>query len=151
MMERPSRYLEGYLEMERQRIRKILVPLDGSKNSQRGLETAIHLAKEHEASLVAIYVMHTLSEGVHQQKKLEGSTPQFILQAKKLAEKNDIPFHNRVLSGDPGHSIIEYSNTRDIDLIVIGARGLGTFKKIFLGSVSSYVLHKSKVAVMLIK
>ncbi|SRR5579885_2127923 len=135
--------------MDRQRIKKILVPLDGSKNSQRSLETAIHLAKEHEASLTAIYVIHTLSESVRQRR--QESTPEFLLLAKKLAEKNDVPFHSRTLEGDPGHSIIEYANTRNIDLIVIGARGLGTFKKIFLGSVSSYVLHKSKVAVMLIK
>ncbi|MDE1828832.1 MAG: universal stress protein [Thaumarchaeota archaeon] len=137
--------------MERQRIREILVPLDGSKNSQRSLETAIHLAQEHEASLTAIYVIHSFSKSVRQKKNLGDSPPQFLIQAKKLAEKNGIPFHSRILEGDPGHSILEYANTRSIDLIVIGARGLGTFKKIFLGSVSNYVLHKSKVAVMLVK
>ncbi len=135
--------------MERQRIKKILVPLDGSENSQRSLETAIHLAREHEASLTAIYVIRTLSESARQKKS--ETMPQFLLQAKKISEKNGVPFHSRILEGDPGHCIIDYSNTRDIDLIVIGARGLGTFKKIFLGSVSSYVLHKSEVAVMLIR
>ncbi len=131
-------------------IRQILVPLDGSKNSFRGLETAIHLAKEHDASLTAIYVIHALQKGTSRQK-LEEKQPSFLFQAKKLALKNSIPFHSRILTGDPGHEIIEYANTRGVDLIVIGARGLGTFKKIFLGSVSHYVLSKSKVAVMLIK
>lgn len=131
-------------------ISQILVPLDGSKNSLRGLETAIHLAKEHEASLTAIYVIHTLQKGTSR-KKSEEVQPSFLLQANKLALKNSIPFHSRILVGDPGHEIIEYANTRGVDLIVIGARGLGTFKKIFLGSVSHYVLSKSKVAVMLIK
>lgn len=55
-----------------------------------------------------------------------------------------------MLTSDPGHTIIEYVHTHGIDLIVVGVRGLSTFK-IFLGSVSSYVLHKSKVAVMLVK
>ncbi len=132
------------------RIRRILVPLDGSKNSLRGLETAIHLAKEHDASLTAIYVIHDLQKGFSRQK-MDEIPPPFLLQAKKLALKNDVPFQSRVLVGDPGHTIIEYSSTRGIDLIIIGARGLGTFKKIFLGSVSHYVLSKSKVAVMLIK
>ena len=136
--------------MARQGIRNILVPLDGSKNSRRSFVTAIHLAKEHEASIVAVYVIHSLSKRMGA-KGRNASEQRFLLYAKKLAAKNGVPFQIRILEGDPGHSIVEYSNTRDIDLIVIGARGLGIFKKIFLGSVSNYVLHKSKVAVMLIK
>lgn len=137
--------------MSIQKIKHILVPLDGSENSTRGLETAVHLANEHEASLTAIHVIHMLHKNTSKQRKQEEPTPQFMLDAQKNAEKNGIPFHSRILEGDPGHSIVEYSNTHDIDLVVIGARGLGTFKKIFLGSVSSYVLHKSKVAVMLVR
>lgn len=139
------------MEKEGQKIRKILVPLDGSENSKRGLDAAIHLAKEHSASILAIYVVHKLPDMAGGGKKVDMDTPPFIIQAKKLAEKQNLSFSSRILSGDPGHSIIEYSNTRDVDLIVIGARGRGTFKKIFLGSVSNYVLHKSKAAVMLIK
>lgn len=138
--------------MEVQRIRKILVPLDGSKNSVKSIQRAIHLAKEHEAALYAIHVVHTLPEKKQKQKQAEEEVPpSFIILAKKLAVKNGVPFHSRILAGDPGHAIIDYTNTHGIDLIVIGARGLSTFKKIFLGSVSSYVMHKSKVAVMLIK
>lgn len=137
---------------ENQKIKKVLVPLDGSKNSLRGLKTGIHLAKEHKASLIVIHVIHMSRKKEHKQKELEEEIPpEFILLAKKLAVKNAVPFYSRILTGDPGYSIVEYSNTHNIDVIVIGARGLSTLKKIFLGSVSSYVMHKSKVAVMLIK
>jgi nucleotide-binding universal stress UspA family protein len=138
--------------IERQKIKKILVPLDGSKNSLRGLETAVHLAKEHEASLTAIHIIHMSHKKELKQKELEEEVPpEFFLTAKRLAVKNAVPFFSRILTGDPGHSIVEYADSHNIDVIVIGARGLSTFKKIFLGSVSSYVMHKSKVAVMLIK
>jgi nucleotide-binding universal stress UspA family protein len=138
--------------IERQRIKKILVPLDGSKNSLRGLETGVHLAKEHEASLTVIHVIHMSHKKELKQKELEEQVPpEFFVHAKSLAVKNGVPFNSRVLTGDPGHSIVEYSDDHNIDLIVIGARGLSSFKKIFLGSVSSYVMHTSKVAVMLIK
>jgi len=139
--------------MTAQRFEKILVPVDGSKNSLKALETAVHLAREHEASLMVIHVIHTLSEkaGVRQKFGEEEVPPSFILQAKKLAMKNKIPFSSRVLTGDPGHAIVEYANTHDIDLIAIGARGRSAFKAIFLGSVSSYVLHKSKIPVILIR
>lgn len=139
--------------MSAQRFEKILVPLDGSKNSLKALETAVHLVSENEAALVVIHVIHTLSQktGIKQKSGEEEVPPSFILQAKKLAVKNKIPFSSRVLTGDPGHTIVEYSNTHGIDLIVIGARGASVFKNIFLGSVSSYVLHKSKIPVMLVK
>jgi nucleotide-binding universal stress UspA family protein len=138
--------------IERQKIKKILVPLDGSKNSLRGLETGIHLAKEHEASLTVIHVIHMPHKKEIKQKELEEQVPpEFFLYAKNLAVKNGVPFYSRILTGDPGHSIVEYSDDHNIDLIVIGARGVSSFKKIFLGSVSNYVMHTSKVAVMLIK
>lgn len=135
------------------RFEKIMVPLDGSKNSLKALETAVHLASENEASLTAIHVIHSLSEKAGSKQKVgeEEVPPSFITQAKKLAMKNKIPFTSRVLTGDPGHAIIEYANTHGTELIIIGARGRSLFKIIFLGSVSSYVLHKSKVPVMLIK
>ncbi|MGI0088476.1 MAG: universal stress protein [Nitrosotalea sp.] len=140
------------MKPERPKIKKILVPLDGSKNSLRGLATGVHLAKEHEASLVVIHVIHMPYKKERRQKELEEEVPpEFFLYAKRAAVKSSIPFFSRILTGDPGHSIVEYSNNHGIDLIVIGARGLSAFKKIFLGSVSSYVMHKAKVAVMLVK
>ena len=132
---------------------KILVPLDGSKNSSKCLTTAIRLAKEHDASIVAIHVVH-FPHGKKQKIRLELDEkipPSFILAAEKLSGDANIAFSFRLIKGDPGHAIVEYAHTHGIDLIVIGARGLSTFKKIFLGSVSTYVMHKSKVPVMLIK
>ncbi len=140
--------------MERERIRKILVPLDGSKNSLRGLNKAIYLAQEHEASLVFIHVIHRFPKKKGKtvpEKGLTQDDPTFLVTAEMLAKKNGIPSSGRVIVGDPGHAIMDYAHTHSIDLIVIGARGLSAFKKIFLGSVSSYVLQKAKIAVMIVK
>lgn len=139
--------------MERQKIKKILVPLDGSKNSSRGLDKAIYLAKEHGASLSFIHVVHRAQKRREptKEKSLPLDTPTFMLEAEMLAKKNGIASNGRVLVGDAGHEIMEYAGTHGIDLIVIGARGLSTFKKIFLGSVSSYVMQKARTAVMLVK
>jgi len=141
----------SYKNIQRTRIRKILVPLDGSKNSIKSLETAMHLAKEHDATIIVIHVIHLPSEKKYKQSELEEVPPEFILKAKKLAQKNGVPFQSRILKGDPAHVIVEYSRTHSVDLIVIGARGLSAFKRIFLGSVSHYVMQKANMPIVLVK
>jgi nucleotide-binding universal stress UspA family protein len=44
------------MEMIRGKIKKILVPLDGSKNSLRGLDEAIYLARQCQATITGLYV-----------------------------------------------------------------------------------------------
>jgi len=49
--------------------------------------------------------------------------------------------------------IVKFAHTKKnkFDLIVIGSRGMGSAKEIFLGSTSNYVLHKSKIPVLIVK
>jgi len=55
--------------------------------------------------------------------------------------------------GFPGFDIAKFANNKKngIDLVVIGVRGMGSAKEIFLGSVSNYVLHKVKKPVLIVK
>jgi len=73
--------------------------------------------------------------------------------AKVIAAKKGIQLIGKAISGDPGYDIARFANNSKnrIDLVVIGARGLGSAKEIFLGSVSNYVLHKSKKPVLIVK
>jgi len=43
------------------------------------------------------------------------------------------------------------ANTKRFDLVVIGARGRGSLKEAFLGSVSNAIVHKCKIPVMIVK
>jgi len=54
-------------------------------------------------------------------------------------------------TGSPGEWIIKVAKEDEVDMIVMGARGLGKIKKTILGSVSDYVLNKSKVPVLIFK
>ena len=139
-------------------IKKILVPLDGSKNSIRGLDMAIHLARQSNGTIVALavksipgmFALHPLGfldfNSISEIKK-------FLDSAKVRAAKKGIKLTARTLAGDPGYDIARFVNNskNDIDLVVIGARGRGAAKEIFLGSVSNYVLHKSKKPVLIVK
>ena len=140
------------------KTKKILVPLDGSKNSLRGLDMAIHLARQSQGTITAlavktvpgIYAIHPLGfldfNSMKEVKKL-------LADAKLRAAKKGINLTGKAIAGDPGYDIARFANNskNGIDLVVVGARGRGSAKEIFLGSVSNYVLHKSKKPVLVVK
>ena len=149
-------------------IRKILVPLDGSRNSYRGLDEAISLVRQctrwirsgKMASIIGIYVkdvpgvyaLHPIGFiGFHSIFEKEGK--RVIARARTKCAEKGVTFHGKILGGDPPYDIVRFAhnNRNGISMIVIGARGRGTLKGIFLGSVSNYVIHKSKIPVLVVK
>lgn len=138
--------------------KNILVPLDGSKNSFRGLDLAIQLARQSQGTITGIYVkqvpgvyaLHPLGFlGVD----LEKESKKILGTAKTNAAKKGILFKGKSFKGDPGFEIVRFAHNKKnkIDLIVIGARGMGFAREIFLGSVSNYVIHRSNKPVMIVK
>ena len=137
-------------------IKKILVPIDGSKNSMRGLDEAIYLARQCHATITGLYVIPiakpvTDSQISYLEKYLLNNASKFMSKAKTRAAQNGILFHDDITYGDEGPKIINYANNKACDIIVIGSRGMGSIKETFLGSTSNYVLHKSKIPVLIVK
>ena len=142
------------------KVNKILVPLDGSDNSLRALNTAIFFAKSCDAKIVCLYsiVIIPITEAqmvapVQFQIEEEKYAREVLEKAKNLTTQNNIEFSQVINFGNAGYNIIKYveNKTNEIDLIVIGSRGRGAIKEIFLGSTSNYVLHKSPVPVTVVK
>ena len=73
--------------------------------------------------------------------------------ARSKCAKKGIIFNGKILGGDPPFDIVKFAHNKrnKVSMIVIGARGRGTLKGIFLGSVSNYVIHKSKIPVLVVK
>jgi len=142
--------------MIRKNIKKILVPMDGSKNSMRGLDEAIYLARQCNAIITGLYVIPlakpvTDSQISYLEKYLLNNASKFMSKAKIRAAQNGILFDDDIIYGDEGPKIINYANNKSYDIIVIGSRGMGSIKETFLGSTSNYVLHKSKIPVLIVK
>jgi nucleotide-binding universal stress UspA family protein len=138
------------------KIKKILVPLDGSSNSFRGLDTAIHMARECQATITGLYVAGIVkprtSDPITPLEKILLEHAQKIMKKAKItAARKGILFFDRVSYGDDGKRIVEVAEKQNFDLIVIGSRGMGSAKELFLGSTSNYVLHKSKKPVLVVK
>ena len=137
-------------------IKNILVPIDGSKNSFRGLNKAISIAKDSGAKITAIYVFHLpMLAGIKFTKSMEKNArdkaTKAIGVAKGLVEKNGITFKWKTTAGKTGDAIVNTAKGTRADMIVIGARGLGATKETFLGSTSNYVMHKAKMPVLVVK
>ncbi|CAE6487447.1 MAG: universal stress protein [Candidatus Nitrosotenuis sp.] len=141
------------------KFKNILVPLDGSKNSMRGLDTAIGLARQSHAKLVGICVLQRPPHPAFRSARSVQYPEKQILQnaqdimdfAEKHCAQNGILFEKKITFGDPGHMIVKFAKDKGFDLIVIGARGIGAVKEIFFGSVSNYVLHKATIPVLVVK
>ena len=141
------------------KIKNILVPLDGSKNSIRGLDHAIYLARQCQATITAVHAKHLPT--VYALHPLGFLGTNFSKEAKKIldaaklraAKKGVLLKQNMLRGGDPGYDIVKFAEKHrpKFDIIVIGARGQGATKAMFFGSVSNYVVHKSKVPVLVIK
>ena len=137
-------------------IKKILVPLDGSPNSFRGLDVAIHMARECHATITGLYVAGIVKPKANDpitplEKILLDNASKIMKKAKLRAAKNGILFFDRVSYGDENKRIVDIAEKKDFDLIVIGSRGRSSAKEVFLGSTSNYVLHKSKKPVLIVK
>ncbi len=141
-------------------VKRIMVCLDGSKHSLKGLKEAISLAKASGATIVGVHsdTTHGLFTAVHApkipEKKWSKEMKKIIETAKKRVEKHNLNFEGVCIAGRAaGIDLTTFANNpkNKIDHIVIGARGLSFPKEIFLGSASNFVLHKAKPPVTVVK
>ncbi|MEJ2260046.1 MAG: universal stress protein [Nitrosopumilaceae archaeon] len=144
--------------MIKKQVSKILVPMDGSKNSRRGLEMAISVARQFGATITGVYSIneppHSEFRGVGSVRdSLNDEIKKFMEEAKVLAAQNGIVFKEKLMRGDIGYNIIKLAHNKKekFNLIVIGSRGRGSIKEMFFGSVSNYVIHVAKIPVLVVK
>ena len=145
---------------------KILVPLDGSKNADRALTKAIFIAEKFQSELILVHIIDeyfidftTDMEGYQipnstsiKIKKASMENAKGMLKKRhEKVQKRKINCKYEVIVGDVSEKIINYSKENSIDLIVIGARGLGKFKQLLLGSISNKVSIGSGCPVMIVK
>ena len=122
----------------------------------RGLDEAIYLARQCHATITGLYVVplskpKTNSQISYIEKYLLGNAAKLMAKAKNRAAQNGIVFSDDVIYGDEGPKIVSYATNKKFDIIVIGSRGMSSIKETFLGSTSNFVLHKSKIPVLIVK
>lgn len=91
------------------------------------------------------YIEDLKNGAVKEAKELLSKFQKFINAGLECKVEGHVAF------GDRREQVVEYSRTHKCDLLVLGSRGLGTFKRHLLGSVSNYCMHHAHCPVLLIK
>ena len=137
-------------------MKNILVPVDGSEGADRAIEKAVMLAQTCGAKLNFLYVANinqlainaVLSDAILDSVTKAGNV---ILDRALEMVPAGVTKESFSDTGSPAVVILDFAETNDIDLIVMGSRGLGVVKGVLLGSVSQYVVEQSKCPVLVVK
>ena len=142
-------------------ITKILVPIDGSKHSLKAFRVALDIAKNNNAKINVLTCLEKEDVGAwyidkRTNKKImcdaKKFAKDFLSKLEKPAADANIPISLNILeTKSASNQIISFSNSKKIDLIVIGSHGRGGFNKFLLGSVSNKVSQMAKCPVMIVK
>ncbi|MDC0211497.1 universal stress protein, partial [Candidatus Nitrosopelagicus sp.] len=96
-------------------INKILVPLDNSKNSFRGLSSAIYLAKNCDAKIIVLHAVYAPPKGDFDtsgkfNKNHKKQLDSMMDIAGNQCEKEGVEFDQKIVYGNPGYEIAKFAN-----------------------------------------
>jgi nucleotide-binding universal stress UspA family protein len=165
--------LEGRQQQNEGRISKILVAIDGSEHSMKAAELALEMAKKelissHEvgSELTALTVLDVSKPrkffssfiaaptyGLRELEEERSAAKQWMDVVRSRAEDRKIPFRSEIIEGlvSAEATIVDYAESHEIDLIVVGTRGRTGFSKVLLGSVASRVVEYAPCSVIVVK
>ena len=136
-------------------FKQIVVAIDGSEHGWQALEYAKYMAECEGASLWLVHAFPHTSDlrGYESFDRLiseRTEAGQVVLdEARERLGDTPVEVHEELLEGPPAEAILRVAETRNVDLIVMGTRGLGSLRGLLLGSVSSKVVHHAHCPVML--
>jgi nucleotide-binding universal stress UspA family protein len=123
-------------------IQQIVAAYDGSKESSKSLTMAFDVTRWLGASLHLITVCGPGDEA---------RAAQTLQEAVTLAQSHGLTVNNRLAQGEADAEILKFAESENMDLIVMGAYGQTRIREWILGSVTTSVIRRSKVAVLLMR
>lgn len=152
-------------------VRRIVVPVDGSHGSEKALDYAIQLAKAYGAEMQIINAIRHIeltktimsrsfsskasfsTDELYEDLKSEAS--RWIVEYKIKARSAAVASITTKILVQVGKSevqmITEHAEAVKADTIVMGSRGLGTFKRLVLGSIGNGVVSYALCPVLVVR
>lgn len=138
---------------------KILVPVDGSNEARLAFEKAIEVAKRNRAQVLIAHIIDTRVlqtptgfEG-NFNEEFQRQTENLFQEYRQYAQENDFNDIDFVLEYGSPKVYISKNIPKDyqIDLIMMGATGLNAVERLFIGSVSEYVIRNASCDVLVVR
>jgi nucleotide-binding universal stress UspA family protein len=144
---------------------KILVPTDFSTYSDKALRQAFDIAKQYNAKVYVIHVVHekitdTIDDyGITypsyvkeiEEKMIDEAKKKMKEQIDKFPQSKELEIESDVQIGNISEAILQEEKNKGIDLIVIASLGRSGIAKYLIGSVARNVLKGAKCPVLLTK
>ena len=137
--------------------RAILIPLDGSEQAERALDTARRLAIATEATMLLIYIVPEHHDDFQSGLAPEMNEAQRYLseiasrvRASTNSEEHAPVVLTQVCVGEPAERIVREAELWHTDTIVMATHGRGGSGRLIHGSVADAVLRRSSVPVVLV-
>ena len=138
---------------------KILVPVDGSNEARLAFEKAIEVAKRNRAQVIIAHIIDTRVlqtptgfEG-NFNEEIQRQTENLFQEYRQYAQEHDFNDIDFVLEYGSPKVYISKNIPKDyqIDLIMMGATGLNAVERLFIGSVSEYVIRNANCDVLVVR
>lgn len=138
----------------------ILVAYDGSEKSKEAIVVGKKLAELDSDIKLQILTVWDIPEqhvsiyysNYSEMKELFHQSAVTLKEdAEAMVNELGEQVKGNIVEGDPAYQIVEFAKNQDIDLIIIGSRGLSGVKKWFLGGVSNRVVQHAHCAVHVVK
>lgn len=140
-------------------VKKILLPLDFSEFSEKALEFAIGISQKFDIHLTLLHAVVLFQDDIDESERLEQyekwikkQEENIIRQmnsSKDKVKKHGVQVETAIIRGiSPADSILEYIESSQFDIILIGTHGRTGLKHLFLGSVAEKIVRLSPIPVL---
>jgi nucleotide-binding universal stress UspA family protein len=144
---------------------RVLVPIDGSDGSRAALRFLSMSELERSSRVTLLHVLpRTVAAAPRRsarslddrhlgedERKHHAEAATLLQDAAATLEDSPRRIERLVAHGDAAREIVKIARSRDVDLIILGARGLRTLGRLLLGSVSETVLHQASRPVIIVR
>jgi nucleotide-binding universal stress UspA family protein len=143
--------------------KRILVAVDGSPTSLRGLDEAVRVAKATGGRIFLVHIVNELVvsadyvPSVYYESviaALRASGTRVLDQASSIVREADVPCEEKLLEtvgGHPADEIVRQAKEWRADLIVLGTHGRRGLKRLAMGSDAELVLRMSPLPVLMVR
>lgn len=138
-------------------IKRIVLALDGSPESEHGLSVAQELARALGAAITVVHVREMMLAPVVggvprriDEGKLEGRIREQVASLTAAGIDTDLQIVASTYAGGPAHEIVEVAGQIGAGLIITGSRGLGMIQGLLVGSVAHRLPYLAKCPVLIV-